>query len=323
MKNFLIKQFYKNLNIVSQKNPGCLILNYHGLIESYSDLRLERNFHLIKSFEEQIRFFNKKFKIISLQELSFKIDNNLPLEKSIIITFDDGYSNNILAREILDKINPNISFSIFISTGSIDKFDESIWTVNLSLLLLKGNINTILFEGQKLNFNDKYNRNIHFNFIRNRLKKLNAFDRNKEYNSILSQYENNELARLLNQFPQFKILSWDYCRKLSQNNTDIESHGVNHELLHAHQNIGVIESEIINSKETIKVKTGKYPIGFAYPNGNYSEAAINILKKNDYKLAFTTKDNIYNSLTSPMLINRLAPPNDMSSFYKKIASLKN
>lgn len=323
MRDLIKKSYNKFLTTSSKFNLDCLVLNYHGLIETISDSRLERNFHLYKSFEEQIRFLNKKYTIVSLQELYFKITNNLPFKNNVLITFDDGYANNLMAREILDKINSNLSFTIFISTSSIDIPDKSIWTVNLALLLLKGKLTNLFFDGENLDLSNDEIKKVNFNIIRNKLKKMEASRRNLLYNEIVDQYGKEELANILLQFPQFKMLNWDECRQLITKNTEIESHGVNHELLHSDQSIETIGSEIINSKQMIKENLDRDTIAYAYPNGDYSDAAIDILTKNQYKLAFTTNEGLFDSNNSPMLINRLAPPNNVSSFYKKILSLKN
>ena len=323
MKNSLIYT-YNKFNASGKKyNLDCIVLNYHGLIESISEPRLERNFHLYKSFEEQIRFLNKKFNIVSLQEFYFKLSNNLSFKNNVLITFDDGYANNLIAREILDKINPNLSFTIFISTGYIGIKEESIWTVNLALLLLKGKRTDLLFDGENLDLSNDEIRKNNFNIIRNKLKKLEAAHRNLLYTGIVDQYGKEELENLLHQFPQFKMLNWDECRQLITKNTEIESHGVNHELLHSNQSIETIGSEIINSKQIIKENLERDTIAYAYPNGDYSDAAINILTKNHYKLAFTTNEGLFKANDSLMVINRIAPPNSISSFYKKILSLKN
>lgn len=314
------------INYLVAKNANfefeCIVLNYHGLIESFSDSRLDRNFHLYSSFEEQIRFLYKRFDIISLQDLNYSISNNLPIKNKVIITFDDGYANNIFAREILDKINSNISFTVFISTGYIGTLDESIWTVNLSLLLLKGKRTEIYFEGEKFDLSTEQARNFNFNVIRSKLKSINARLRIEKYNEIIEQYDLGELRSLLKYFKQFKMLSWDECKNLAFNKTEIESHGFNHELLHSNQNIDFVNYEIGYSRQIIMNRLGKVVIGYAYPNGDYSDIAIDALRNDGYKLAFTTREGLYSTGDSIFKINRISPPNNINSFYKSISLYK-
>ena len=320
MKNKLSYFYYKHKASLSNNKIDCIVLNYHGLIERFSDPILERNFHLYKSFEEQIRYLNQKFQIINTAEFYFKIQNNLPFKNNLLITFDDGYVNNLVAREILDKIDRRLSLSIFVSAGSIGSQEESIWTVNLSLLVLKGNRKELVFEGQNLDISNDHLKNIYFKIIRNKLKKLKKNERILVYNALIAQFENSELATLLHQFPQFKLLDWDQCIQLISNNTEIESHGFNHEILHSHQTKEAINFEAKNSRKLLYEKLGSYPIAFAYPNGDNSETAIEILKNNSYKLAFTTQEGLYNPNNSEMLINRISTPNNIGSFYKMISN---
>jgi hypothetical protein len=59
--------------------------------------------------------------------------SNLP--PTSVITFDDGYANNLQAAEILDPAR--LPWAVFVSTGALGR-ENSIWTVELSLLIFHG-----------------------------------------------------------------------------------------------------------------------------------------------------------------------------------------
>jgi hypothetical protein len=80
----------------------CLVLNYHGIIEQNTAGHLERNFHLLNSFKEQVKLFNKRYNIISLQELYYNLHNGHKMMNSVVLKFNYGYQNKMVAKEIIN-----------------------------------------------------------------------------------------------------------------------------------------------------------------------------------------------------------------------------
>lgn len=300
---------------------NCLVLNYHGIIEKNTAGHLERNFHLLNSFKEQVKLFHKRYNIISLQELYHNLHYGHKMTNSVVLTFDDGYQNNLLAKEVINSINPEIPFSIFITSNIINSNTESIWTVNLSLLLLEGKIPQIEFLSFIYSLRTGYEKLQTFNTIRNALKKMPASERKRHFQLIVDQYEPNSLQELLYKHPQFKLLTWDECRQLNNANVELEAHGFDHELLHSNQEIQITENEIVWSKQKIELNLQKIVSSYAYPNGDFSDEAIRNLKSNNFKMAFTTKPGFVESKDSFFVINRLTPPNNYSSLYNQLKSI--
>jgi peptidoglycan/xylan/chitin deacetylase (PgdA/CDA1 family) len=70
-----------------------LVVNYHSTPAKYMD-----------EFRSQIRFFQKKFNIISPAELDDYFAGRLKTKKSnLLITFDDGLKNNLHAAKVLEE----------------------------------------------------------------------------------------------------------------------------------------------------------------------------------------------------------------------------
>ena len=65
-------------------------------------------------FHKQIKFLSQNKNVISIDDL--KNERNLK-EENVIITFDDGFKNNLLAAEILDKFKLPCIF--YLSIGNI------------------------------------------------------------------------------------------------------------------------------------------------------------------------------------------------------------
>lgn len=298
---------------------GCIVLNYHGLVEEITEPRLERNYHSYKMFDEQVRFVLKSKQVISIEELQYRLENKQDISNCALITFDDGYKNNITAREILDRIQPNIPYTIFVVSGIIGKTVETIWAINLSLLFLKGNRDKIVFRNKEYSLRSEGDRNVSFNEIRKVLKKLNTTEKDVLYNELMQQFDLENLAELLIKYPQFVLMNWEECRQLLYANCSIESHGFLHELQHKEQETHVIRQEIVESKNIIFNKLGHKVISMAYPNGDYSPYSQEVLKEADYRLAFTTKQGVVTGSDNKFLLNRITPSHAFKKFISQLA----
>src|SRR5438105_2280152 len=103
---------------------GIRIYNYHGVVERKTDVRLERNLHLLDDFRAQITFLSR-FRVLSIEELAETLGRRtVPRGPAAVLTFDDGYVNNLLAAEILSEAG--LPWAVYISTGPLGR-GETLW----------------------------------------------------------------------------------------------------------------------------------------------------------------------------------------------------
>ena len=69
-------------------------------------------------FEQQIRWFQKNFDIVSLEETQRRIENGSNTQPTLSITFDDGYAENS-ARALPLLLTENIPVTYFVTTQNI------------------------------------------------------------------------------------------------------------------------------------------------------------------------------------------------------------
>ena len=97
------------------KHEGAVVLMYHSIGNN-------REFFTVseEEFGRQMKYLrDHEFNVVSLIELVGILKNNLPIpEKTIAITFDDGYEDNLLvAQPILSEYN--FPATIFVSTANM------------------------------------------------------------------------------------------------------------------------------------------------------------------------------------------------------------
>ena len=117
--------------------PKAVILLYHRVSDVESDpqsmcVRPHR-------FAEHVEYLANHFSVISLHELaeSAKVNRRVQ-DRAVVITFDDGYADNLLyAKPLLEPFRTPAT--VFVTTGSIDQREE-FWWDELERILLQPSI---------------------------------------------------------------------------------------------------------------------------------------------------------------------------------------
>jgi len=210
-----------------QQRNGIRVFYYHGVLEHKKDRILEKIFHSISEFQDQLRFL-RFFRILSMNELIDELMNctnqkqNYYLKPAVVITFDDGYANTLIAAEILDKCR--IPWTLFISTGGIGQ-DRPLWPEELALLLLHANSCRIEALNKIWSLKTREEREIALRAIRRAMQKLPASERRKVMEEIRQQFPEGETQRLLEQFPSLRMLTWKEVQQLASAGVESEATG--------------------------------------------------------------------------------------------------
>ena len=237
-----------------------------------------------KNFENQIILLKKKFNIIPLEKfLQFKKNNS---KKNIVITFDDGYKDNLVnALPILNK--HKVPATIYITTKFLSK-DCSIWWYEIKELIWKKSSLKFKFFQKNFNFNLKSisDKKKCYEILCKEFKKLNY----KKQNLLLEIITNNKKRK------QYKkeLLNKNELKLINKNKLiTIGSHTHNHLSL---KNISKkeCEQELAKPKKILE-KILKHKINhFAYPYGSFSDVSNKVAKlvqDENYKSASTTQIN--------------------------------
>lgn len=112
LKSLLGNTEYLLTNLKLDKGE-LIVVNYHGTPKKF-----------ISNFRNQLNFFQKVFSIISPEQLNDFYEGKLNELKQpkLLLTFDDGIKNNLLAAEVLKEFNIKAFF--FVVPDFIDTVEE-------------------------------------------------------------------------------------------------------------------------------------------------------------------------------------------------------
>ena len=242
-----------HLSLFAEKGSLCTFL-FHGLFHDKKEVRSgivdPQQGITVDNFRQFVDYYkSSNFTFITPEEIAAGLN---PEKKYILITFDDGYYNNLLSLPVLKEYH--VPATYFISANHVVENKSFWWDV-------------VYRE-------------------RNR-EGIEPEDLRKEY-ALLKNKKHHEIDEyLLNSFGPAALrpvsdidrpFTRDELKKFADEPlVNIGNHTLNHAILtnYTHEEI---RNEIAGSQQHLVNITGKKPSMIAYPNGNYSDEIIQISK---------------------------------------------
>lgn len=248
-----------------------------------------------EEFELQMKYIKENYGV-----LRFEDDWSGIRKKSIVITFDDGYVDNLVyAVPILEKYG--MPATIFISTdniGSKNKF----WWDELADLFIYSKEPFVIFQKQKYYLEKQEDREKCCQEIRRFLMKMNSEERMLEIEKLYKLFrvdkKTSDADRTLND-KEIKQLS-------KMKNITIGAHTKSHSQLAAMPS-RVQCRQIEESKAVLEKITGNRIEVFSYPFGNkedYTMETVNIVRRCRFVKAAAVKGGLYDEKVSQFEIPR-------------------
>lgn len=277
----------------------------------------------LQLFKEQLMYLKKHYYFVTADQLVDAFQNGTELPpKSIVLTFDDAYSDHFInVFPLLDEYK--IQGFFFTPVKAITKHEVLIVNkIHFVLAVCDSNIN-LLVEKIRLIL-EKYSGREGVQSFDYYFKKLAVADRydTKEVIFIkrLLQVELKEPVRseIINKlfeefvtkdegaFSRELYMSEDQLSCMSRNGMIIGSHGYDHFWLSS-LNKQEQEFEISQSVDFLKkIGVSEDTLSIGYPYGDHNKETLEIAQKYNFKLGFTTEVNVatidqYNSLEIPRL----------------------
>ncbi len=297
----LLRTYFKKYHIY--------ILCYHRVTDKKDDWSLPAISPYV--FNKQMQYLKKWSQVLPLSQLVAllsKESQELYKKRYAAITFDDGYKDNYqFAYPILKKYK--LPATIFLTAGYIGK-DELFWWDKVSYVLHRSKELSITVPGwEPINLNRDNNRNGLIRHIIERMKTLDESDKIELLKKILSEAK----VEIPSKVSKDIILNWHETREMAKNGIEFGAHGCSHSIL-TNLPLSDVEEEVSLSKEIIENELNRKVYSFAYPNGNYNENILNIMKSNGFHCAVTTENGFVTPKSNPFKLPRIGASNDYNIF---------
>ena len=290
--------------------PGAIILRYHRVV----DLSTDPNAVAVTPahFRQQMEVLRHRFSPISLDCLSLKSNRALLPRRGVIVTFDDGYADNLHhAMPILERLD--IPATVFVTTGYVGGTREFWWDTLETLLLSPGRLPASLrlsHDGIKLQAElgpdaeytqadfaryrtwnwrssvDPTRRHQVFRYLSDQLRSLD----NDQREGILAELKTwaGEPESVRRDFGPLAVD--ELVRLASSDLIRIGAHSVSHPLLSALP--PDLQWEEINGSRSFLENILETPVTcFAYPYG-VSGGSEHLVERAGFELACTTRPGI-------------------------------
>lgn len=292
--NKLLVSVRRNADI---RNFMYFCLRYSGLPLIFREI-FQKNkvtilyFHKIEPdvAEKIFKYLQENYNIISLHDFfdMYKRKKNFP-ERSLVITFDDGYRSNYYLLPIFKK--SSIPVTIFLCSGIINT-NRHFW---FEEALAKETHLPLTMEQLTKVSNDE------------RLRTLNiiGFEQEKEYTNphALSKKQIREMLPYV----------------------DFQSHTLYHPCL-TQCDDNEARDEIFISKHILEEEYDLAINAIAYPNGDYSERDIQLCMAAGYEFGLTTDFGFNTVDTDPFRLKRLSineESNNLNELIVSVSGVKN
>ncbi len=280
-------QIDKVLRIFSRNSR--LIIFFHG-VATKDAFQINGRHMPVEQFERLLLYFKHNFDVVTLGEIcatSFKAANSR--RKTIALTFDDGFLNNLdVALPLLERNNLPATF--FVSTMSLESNEYIHPSDFLDMVKIKTKEDRLEIRGEV--------------FIKSKNQLLNIRNGQSVYHFIESlsfgvlkaslamleaSHERSSLLENVNE-ELYKLITEETIEKLAANRlATVGSHG------RLHVNLNMLspeeaKEEMVYSKACLE-KFGHKPVkSLAFPYGYFNETTIQLAKEAGYAFLFAGGD---------------------------------
>ena len=294
-----------------------IILWYHGICDdSFQLLSDFDERHIQKSnFRNQLTFLKKnRFVFLTMTELINAFTNKKKINKTVVITFDDGY-NNVLTNAYPIMKEFNAKGCLYLVSDLINN-DKLLWTDYIETVVRNSPVGDFefVFKGKTIHYflDNKKSFEDAIQDLKTKLRTLS----NNERISHMTQFSNKKI----NNVPkEFIFAQWKDIQNLDRKILEIGCHTKSHPNLTSLSSSKEFEEEIKNSKIEIERMIGYEIIHFCYPAGDYNKDIINKVKEYEYKSAVTIKHGFNDVTTDVYQLKRIEAPEDFL-FFKSLIS---
>lgn len=304
----------------NSKEPQLVILMYHRILPRDDErVKLEEPGMVVspRSFEAHLRTLSEYFEFVTLSDWLERRAKGLHVPaKACAITFDDGWADNFeFAFPILQTLQ--VPATIFLVAEMVDTI-RMFWPERLARI-----VNHISSQSSQkwaepaTNWLKQAATDFAFE------QALPTIEQITQLVAYAKQFTDEEVYNYLDKIEESLELEvkptipslLDWTQVLTMINSgliEVGSHTCTHVRMNKVVPSTVVEYEIETSKHLIEQKTGQQVKLFCFPNGDYSDTTLNLVKKN-YQGAVTTASGWNSITTDKYLLKRIGVHEDITA----------
>lgn len=305
-----------------------LILLYHRVATLDTDPQLLSA--TPEHFAEHLECLSEYYNPISLSELSLALEAGKVPDKSVVITFDDGYADNLWnAKPLLEKYD--VPATVFVTSGFIGSNREFWWDDLERLLLLPDELPDqleLIIKGEKWNWDltggianrpgQRYETRLNAWNVTMVSDPGPQYALYRDLHRLLKPLPHEQQESILSTLAQWagvsrigrethRPLTINELKKLDQSELiEIGAHTITHTML-SMQSVAVQKDEIVQSKESLEGMLGHQVRSFSYPFGgraDFNPKSVEIVKRSGITTACANYGSTFIGTTDPYRLPR-------------------
>ncbi len=241
-----------------------------------------------ESFKEHLAYFAKYFQVVTMKHLLERIQNREAFQKNtLVLTFDDGYADNLGAAKAL--VDYGLTGLFYITAGCIES-DERFWVAEVRHLIESTGKNGMILplpDGECcIELSNVGEREQAIKKVTRLLKSVNMEVRENIRKSLRLELNDGP------PFPRNLMLNWSQLREMVQMGMEIGGHTMTHPNLPSATK-DEARAEIRGCKSLLEAQLKTEIIHFAYPNGgslaHFDDKSKALLREAGFQSATTSK----------------------------------
>jgi peptidoglycan/xylan/chitin deacetylase (PgdA/CDA1 family) len=260
--------------------------------------------------ERQLDWIGRSYSFVSLDDLGLWLEGKKKFSHPIAaVTFDDGYRDVYYNAFPLLK-RKGIPAAVFVVTDLVGKPDLLVHD-KLFLLLSRA------FSPQDSGLGKlmRFLRTLAIDLSEKKILRNGRWSRSRAASSLLMVLSRREIDRVIHALEADtqieesalninRCLSWEMILEMHRAGVTIGSHSHSHAVM-INEKSDKMMQEANSSRETLQRKLRTKIQHFAYPDGQFNDAAIRAVAASGYRFAYTTcghQHAVYPTLTIPRMI---------------------
>ena len=234
-----------------------------------------------EGFAQQMEHLVRSYRVVSMPEVLEAVEKGRPLPKrATLITFDDAYADFAeIAWPILRQFQ--LPATIFVPTAYPDQPGCAFWSDRLYQAFAATSRTEINISPLgHLPLVPLHQKRRSLRMIQNHLITVPHCEAMRLADSLCA-----ELG--LSRVQGGSVLTWKQLRELARDGLTLGSHTRTHPVM-TQVTRAQMREEVQGSLEDLKREIGACLPIFCYPNGNYNDTVVSVLRDQGIRLAFTT-----------------------------------